>query len=103
MTATQTIAPTLESLPIGVFLSPDVLTAPDAPKPYVLPTPHLAPDMVQTVMTAYDAAVEELRARSNKALPPSTRHALANKILRFAIFGERDEKRLVERALAHFG
>jgi hypothetical protein len=102
MTATQHTAPTLDSLPIGVFLSPDIISAPDAPKPYTLPTPHLAPDTLQIVMAAYDAATDELRARSPKALPPSTRHALANRILRFAIFGERDQKRLVERALAHF-
>lgn len=102
MTAMQNTAPTLDSLPIGVFLSPDVVSAPDAPKPYTLPTPHLGPETVQTVMSAYDAAIDELRARSPKALPPSTRHALANQILRFAIFGERDQQRLVRRALAHF-
>jgi hypothetical protein len=102
MTATQHTTPTLDALPIGVFLSPDIITAPDAPKPYTLPTPHLSPEAVQLVMLAYDAAIDELRARSNKALPPSTRHALANQILRFAIFGERDQQRLVKRALAHF-
>lgn len=103
MSATQSLSPAINSLPIGLFLSPDVVSAPDAPRPYTLPTPHLGPDMVKTVTLAYDAALEELRARSTKALPPSTRHALANKILRFAIFGERDRKRLVDRALAHFG
>lgn len=102
MSAMQHTAPSLDSLPIGVFLSPDIVSAPDAPKPYTLPTPHLGPDVVQLVMSAYDAAIDELRARSHKALPPSTRHALANQILRFAIFGERDQQRLVSRALAHF-
>lgn len=98
----MTATPTLETLPINVFLSADVTAAPDAPKPYVLPTPQLGPEVVQTAMEAYDVALDELRARTKKALPPSTRHALANKILRFAIFGERDQKQLVDRALAHF-
>jgi hypothetical protein len=90
----------LEPFAIGVYLhsyAREDVIAPDGP-----PTPLLDPEMVQAAMQAYDDAAGVLRARGRSALRPGTRHALANKILRFAIFGERDRRLLSDRALAHF-
>jgi hypothetical protein len=70
--------------------------------PGSLPTPLLDPHSLETARLAYDSALEELRTRNRAGLRPATRHVLANKILSFAIFGERDAQSLAERALAHF-
>jgi hypothetical protein len=67
-----------------------------------LPTPLLDPHSMETARLAYGNALEELRTRNRAGLRPATRHVLANKILSFAIFGERDPRSLAERALAHF-
>jgi hypothetical protein len=67
-----------------------------------LPTPLLDPHSLETARLAYGSALEELRTRNRAGLRPATRHVLANKILSFAIFGERDPQSLAERALAHF-
>ncbi|MBL8782294.1 MAG: hypothetical protein JNL06_15270 [Alphaproteobacteria bacterium] len=70
--------------------------------PGSLPTPLLDPHSLETAQLAYDSALGELRTRHKAGLRPSTRHVLANRILSFAIFGERDPRLLAERALAHF-
>lgn len=67
-----------------------------------LPTPLLDPHSLETARAAYDNALDELRTRNKAGLRPATRHVLANKILSFAIFGERDPRSLTDRALAHF-
>jgi hypothetical protein len=68
-----------------------------------LPTPLLDPQSLETAQIAYDTAIEELRQRNKSSLRPAVRHMLANRILSFAIFGERDPRSLADRALAHFG
>lgn len=65
-------------------------------------TPLLDPTSLKTACEAYDRAEEVLRTRSRAALRPSVRHSLANKVLSFAIFGERNLRLLADRALAHF-
>jgi hypothetical protein len=71
-------------------------------EPGSLPTPLLDPHSLETAQLAYDSALDELRTRNRAGLRPATRHVLANRILSFAIFGERDPRSLAERALAHF-
>ncbi len=70
--------------------------------PGSLPTPLLDPHSLETARVAYDSALDELRTRNRAGLRPATRHVLANKILSFTIFGERDPRSLADRALAHF-
>lgn len=65
-------------------------------------TPLLDPTSVRMAFEAYSAAEQALRNRAGSALRPSVRHTLANRVLSFAIFGERDPRMLKERVLAHF-
>ena len=65
-------------------------------------TPLLDPGALNTAFEAYSAAEQVLRHRGGAALRPRMRHTLANKVLGFAIFGERDTRTLTDRALAHF-
>lgn len=69
---------------------------------YVLPTPLLDPNTLETARAAYESAIDELRSRQKSSLRPAVRHMLANRILSFAMFGERDPRSLADRALAHF-
>lgn len=71
-------------------------------EPASLPTPLLDPNSLETARLAYDSALDALRTRNRAGLRPATRHVLANRILSFAIFGERDPNSLAQRALAHF-
>jgi len=70
--------------------------------PDATPTPLLDPSALRAARLAYDDAVDVLRARARAGLRPSTCHRMAYRILRLTIFGERDQRLLKERALAHF-
>jgi hypothetical protein len=83
--------------PQGAPVRERAVTVPEA-----LPTPLLDPETLRAARLAYESATSTLRARSGAPLRPGTLHSLANKILSFAIFGERDQTRLSARALAHF-
>lgn len=65
-------------------------------------TPLLDPISLRTAYQAYSAAERVLRSRAGSPLRPGIRHSLANKVLNFAIFGERNPHTLTDRALAHF-
>ena len=67
-----------------------------------LRTPLLDPTSLKAACEAYDRAETVLRLRAGAALRPGVRHLLANKVLSFAIFGERSLHQLADRALAHF-
>ncbi len=90
----------LEPFFISTFHRP--ADARGASSPAGLPTPLLDPSSLKTAREAYDSALDELRTRNKAGLRPATCHVLANKILGFAIFGERDPRSLADRALAHF-
>lgn len=70
--------------------------------PPCLPTPLLDPGSLEAARIAYQDAIGELRVRARSSLRPAVRHRLANRILGFAVFGERDPRALADRALAHF-
>ena len=89
----QTLAP----FPIGLYIRGD-----DAEQTVFTPTPLLDPNAVKAAVLAYDDALGSLRVRVKSSVKPGLRHLLANKILRFAVFGERDRRSLRDRALAHF-
>jgi len=100
MTTKNAIVRDIEPFFISTYLRPD--GARPVAEPASLPTPLLDPHSLETARLAYDSALDELRTRNRAGLRPATRHVLANKILSFAIFGERDPRSLAERALAHF-
>lgn len=98
MSAHQYITPYLEPFSLGIYSRPGDLSAPGAG----VPTPLLDPESLHAAQLAYDDAAGTLRTRARAALRPGVLHSLANRILGFAIFGERDQRLLKDRALAHF-
>jgi hypothetical protein len=101
MTMEQTTVRDLEPFFISTYLRPTE-SGTGSSNPGGLPTPLLDPHSLETARVAYDSALGELRTRHKAGLRPATRHVLANRILSFAIFGERDPRSLADRALAHF-
>ncbi|MDZ4870549.1 MAG: hypothetical protein SGI91_24760 [Alphaproteobacteria bacterium] len=101
MTTEQTSVRDLEPFFISTYLRP-AETGVGSSNPGGLPTPLLDPNSLETAQQAYDSALGELRTRNKAGVRSATRHVLANKILGFAIFGERDPRSLADRALAHF-
>jgi hypothetical protein len=81
----------LEPFGLGVY-APDDATA----------AALVDPALLNTAALAYEDALQALRARARSALRLNERHALAKRILDFAMFGERDQRQLKERALASF-